>query len=693
MPFTPQDPLTTPPPSGPSPLLSLRTVEQLEADSLAAPSDRKEEAARLALAVHIQTSFDLAARHRDTTGVTRRLNECQRQRAGEYDKAMLEAIKKQGGCDTFFNETDIKCELIEANINDVMGPARDKSWGLDPTPIPDLPQDAADAVAQEVIHRALEAQAAAGAPLSPAAIYQLSKKIYDQRLKALSDEARQRADRMAQKIEDELDEGGYAKAFSEFVYNLATYLSAILKAPVVKVVKRHKWQGGKLVVTPEAAPGVKAVSPFDFYPGPNQESVDQGYICELVTWDKADLAAQKGRPGWNDAEIDAALQEESASSYTYYLSGESQRAALENRDTLRNGGQPDASALAVEYHGRAPGSMLIEWGTTSFQDREGKTQIVEPSDYYDVCAILFGRRVVHMRVNLDPLGRRPYYVTSVRKVPGTLWGRAIPELMRDVQDMINSTGRALANNLALASGPQVMIDLDSKDSQTTLELYPWKLWFYHSKNYDGTNGKPVDFYQPDNNAEQLLRVSDFYSNKADDRTGAPRFQQGNSDLGGAGQTLGGLTILANNSDRIRKHYVLNIDLDVTKPLIEAFYLWNLEYLDDEQYGDLKGDCRVSPRGALAQMVREMTNQARQAFLRDTANEYDMAIIGKRGRARVLRSIVDGLDIPADDVIPSDEELMAWSREGLAMQGALPEGAAAGAPEQLPPNQATMETPQ
>ena len=43
------------------------------------------------------------------------------------------------------------------------------------------------------------------------------------------------------------------------------------------------------------------------------------------------------------------------------------------------------------------------------------------------------------------------------------------------------------------------------------------------------------------------------------------------------------------------------------------------------------------------------------FLNATANQVDMEIVGKDGRAAILREIAKGLQMPVDDIVPSREK--------------------------------------
>ena len=45
-------------------------------------------------------------------------------------------------------------------------------------------------------------------------------------------------------------------------------------------------------------------------------------------------------------------------------------------------------------------------------------------------------------------------------MPGTVVGNALPDILTDVADVANATLRALVNDMAIASGPQVIVNDD-----------------------------------------------------------------------------------------------------------------------------------------------------------------------------------------------------------------------------------------
>jgi hypothetical protein len=84
-------------------------------------------------------------------------------------------------------------------------------------------------------------------------------------------------------------------------------------------------------------------------------------------------------------------------------------------------------------------------------------------------------------LNYDPLGRKPYYLTSFEKVPGRIDGNGVADLCMDAQNMCNAAARALANNMGISSGPQVGVNVSRLPAgEDITQMYPWKIWQFKS---------------------------------------------------------------------------------------------------------------------------------------------------------------------------------------------------------------------
>ena len=669
-------------------MVAFRSGEQMLRDDAAkAEAERSRQqnsVALMGLAAHIRKCFAEAETAKTKAGITDRLLKSRRQKAGEYEPDKAALIAQQGGTQLFFNITETKCEALEGWLIDVVNQTAKRFWSLAPTPIPSLPDDVVKSMVDQTVADA-KAKLAAGQPVDREYVMQASLDNYDQELDRRVKEAQARAKRMEDKIADQLVEGGFYQAFANFVKDLAAYPTAFLKGPVLRPVRRLKWGAG---FTPEVVddviPTFGTVSPFDAFPGPNARNCNESYFIEVIPYDRRDLASFRGKDGYSETAINACLQVGPAAtaSPTQSITGEPERARLENRDMTVASGVADATMKAMEFWGSVDGRMLLEW--------DPKWEGIKPEEFYEINAILIGDYVVKAILNPNPLGNRPYYASSYIKVSGTIWGKGVAEKMSDCQDATNACHRSLINNLALCSGPQVALDTYLLDAACIgTGIFPRKIWTYNGQRAQGGSGrKPVEFFSPDSHSRELQEAAKFYETAADDRTMIPKYTYGNENVGGAGQTASGLSMLMTSAARGVKRVLANCDQDATCPLLTYLYQWNMVYLEGQD--DLKGDCFVVPAGIMATLIKEQVQEARNRFLTDRNNPVDNQIIGLEGRARMLADTIAELNWPKD-IIPNKTELLARATAameaqataaGLTAEAAAP-GAAAGPPNATP----------
>jgi hypothetical protein len=313
---------------------------------------------------------------------------------------------------------------------------------------------------------------------------------------------------------------------------------------------------------------------------------------------------------------------------------------------------------ALEFWGKVSGKMLQEWGMT-------EAEVPDDAKEYDANVWVIGTLVIKAVLNYDPLGEKPYAKTSFIKTPGSFWGRAIPEIIEDLQNICNAAARALVNNMGIASGPQVEVNLERiPPNEDITQMHPWKIWQVLNDPL-GSSAPAVRFNQPNDNSGTLMAVYERFSRLADDHSGIPSYIYGDTDVQGAGRTASGLSMLMGSAGKGIRQVVMHIDHDVVKPIVQRQFVYNMRYDDDE---NIKGDAQVIPRGAVNLAVKETTNVRRVEFLNATANEIDMGIMGPDGRAAILREIAKGLQMPVEEIIPSREN-MATKKKAMEKQAA------------------------
>ena len=547
----------------------------------------------------------------------------------------------------------------EAWINDIFFQPGERSWGADPTPLPDLPDDIEAEIRAQMEQAAAIVAQVRGEYINPADVEDRINNFKDEFLKKVQKVAQKRAERIEDLIDDQLTEGKWEPAIKEFIKDLVTFPGAILKGPVVRKSRKLGWvkKAGKWMadIKPALTTEFYRASPFDIYPSANSRNVNDGYLFERHRLRRKDLLAMLGVPGYDEKAIRLVLDMYGMGGLRQWLYNDQIRAELEGRPNEWLTKEETIDAL--EFWGSVQGKLLREWGMS-------EKDVPDPFAEYEVNAWLIGNYVIRAVINSDPLNRRPYHVASFEKIPGAFWGYGVPELMMDVQDVCNAAARSLVNNLAMASGPMAEIHADRLASgEDITSMGPWRIWQTVS-DPNGTNTPAVRFFQPSINAEALMKVFEFFSRLADEYTGIPSYTYGDTgSLQGAGKTASGLSMLMSAVSRGIKMVISHLDKAI-ESAIELQFIHNMLYHDDES---VKGDIMIKARGTTSLLAKEQQQIRRAELLEKTNNPTDLAIMGLPGRAALLRESVKSLDIDVDDVIP--EEVMQRVRADA--MGAIP----------------------
>ena len=633
-------------------LIKVRSVEALEAAQ--APAAAEPQRVVDALTAHLAKKLFAAKRAKDP--IERQMLKNMRQVYGEYEPDKLAAIRQMGGSEVFVLLTMTKYRAAIAWVNDILRPVGDRPWTIVPSPQADLPPNVTGKLindGQQLFQMVMQGLSELGLTSNPEYVEEEIQKyedeIKDKLRRDIQQEAKLRCERMAKKIDDQLVEGGWDAAFWAVISDLIMLKAGILKGPVVRRRPVHAWveQDGEWIIDVQdrLVPEYDRVSPFDYYPLSGATSVkDGGFERHHLT--RSDLVAMIGVPGYREENIRAALAEYGPNGKREMLSTDTELAMLRDGQTqsLLDSGRIEA----WEFWGSLQGSLLQQWGLP----------VADAELEYEVNAWMVGQHTIRLILNPDKLGRKPYAVDSFERAPGAFWGKGLPELMADIQDVCNAVARAIVNNAGLASGPQV--EVDKTRCGEAEEIWPWKIW--PSSNAQMSEAPAVRFNQPQVIVSPLLQVFNTFSAMADDQTGVPKWSHGNTAVGGAGNTSSGLSMLMTYAARGIKEVIAHIDTMVSS-IVSRTYDYNMLYDPDMS---IKGDARVVARGSSSLLAKEQKLVRTNEFLAATINPVDMQIIGIRGRAKLLREAARLLELDTEGIVPNtDSELEKL--EGLLAQ--------------------------
>ena len=600
-----------------------------------------------------------------------------RQRNGQYDADKLQQIKGQGGSEIYMMITEVKCRAAESWLRDILLDNGSPPWDLQATPIPDLSPAQTKDVQAIFAERVMKMIEEYGKAPTREEMAEMREAVGQDFRFAVLQQAQMRADRMKVKIQDQFAQGGWESSFNDFITDLVTFPAAFIKGPVVRRQRALGWKTnaqGQTVVEPieRLGPEYERVDPFYIYPEPGISTINEGYLFEYHPLSRMQLSDLIGVPGYDEDAIRKVLEIGNGQSW---INQDVELQKDEEERKYYSYMKPTTEFDALEFWGKVSGKMLREWGLT-------EEDVPDEAREYDANVWMVGNYVIKAVLNYDPLGEKPYAKTSFIKCPGAFWGKAIPEIIEDLQGVCNAAARALVNNMGISSGPQVEVNVERlPPNEDITQLTPWKIW-QTINDPVGSSAPAIRFTQPDSRASELMGVYEKFSRLADDHSGIPAYVYGDLNVQGAGRTSSGLSMLMGAAGKGIRQVVMHIDTDVVKPIVLRQFVYNMRYDEDES---IKGDVEVLARGAINLAVKETVNIRRIEFLNATANPIDLEIIGKEGRASILREIAKGLQMSVEDVVPSREKegytgritaraaMAAAQQQAQQPQGGAPQG--------------------
>ncbi len=644
-------------------IVPIKSVKQLMDEQREAANRANSEPVIQNLAAYIKQKWYYSRFSKEMT-IEQRMLKSVRQRRGEYDPDLLVQLREQNSSLIYMMLTSNKCRAASSWLRDVLlTDSKDKPWSLKPNPIPEMPPPVLQGLMQQAQQK-LMAFMQTGVNPTDQEVRQILLDFKDQAMGELTELAKEDANRMEKKMHSQLLDGQWTTAFAQFIDDLVTFPCAIIKGPVVRSKPHMNWvpvgDSYELRVQSELALEWERVDPFNIYPAPDASHINDGYLIERHRLQRADLVGMLGVEGYSDGAIRVVLEEYGKGGLRDWIYVDLTKAAAEGKSTVAAGQNPSELIDALQFWGSVQGQLLLDWGLT-------EEEVPDPLAEYPIEAWLIGRWIIKAVINPDPLGRKPYYKTSYEEVPGAFWGNSVADLCRDSQSMCNAVARALVNNMSLASGPQVVYNIDRlPQGENITQLFPWKIWQVTSDPLNG-NARPVEFYQPDSRASELMAVYEKFAVLADEYTGIPRYMTGGNPSGGAGRTASGMSMLMTNAGKSIKQVIANIDEHVIKPLIDRLYYYNMRYSDDP---DLKGDVNIQALGAASLMEKEAIQQRQNEFLGIALNSpVAQQVIGMEGVAELLRQAAKRLDMNVDDIVPPEDVVKRKVMEANAMQQA------------------------
>ena len=580
------------------------------------------------LATHVTNSFNYARDMRQKSGVEERMLKALRRRRREYDPADKDLVAATANI--YIPIIDLKCRACLSWATDILANAEEQPWTLDPTPNPSIPQHiretAINNLKQEIMALGISDM---GAIVAAAKRYKSLAQEY------VNAKAKDAANRMETILRDQLLEGGWIQEFHKFLDDATTYPAAILEAPVIRSRQKLRWDGDKLVTDTVLVREVERVDPFDVFPSFDSTDTQDGtYIILRKRLTYSFLYECLELPAFKTDTIRRLLDRFQNSGLSVETNADDEEDDLKNRD------EQFTNADYIEglvYYGIVKGQLLLDSGVL----------VDDPQRPYEAIVWVVNNETIYAVTNPFPLKKRPLYRTSFKKINGSFWGEALPDVLESIERMANAAARNLARNMAFSSGPigEVQYERLSSEETDVRHIEPHRLYMVEP-SLGGTSEPVFRFTDVPSHANELHNITEYYMKIADDISGIPAYVLGNPQVAGAGRTMGGLSMLMGNAAKGIKQFIGNIDRDASTPLVTMFYNIEMKFGEDEA---AKVDAQVQARGANGILQRELS-QSRTVELLQVLTPF-VGNIPKEGMDILLREVLKTRGYNVDDIIP------------------------------------------
>lgn len=592
----------------------------------------------------------------------------------------------------FINLTRPKTNAMGARFKDLLFPTDEKNWGIQPTPVPRMAEAAekAASVARELEQQAAQAQQQAtqqpqqsqpGAPQpDPAAAQQQAQQLAQQaqaakealaKLNAVLEEARRRADLMAETMDDQLTECGYQAIKRDQIDWAMKIGTGVTKGPITGDRMRRGWkqqpvmgQDGKPMVDEVTGqpkvdgphyldmaegdqPGFRLVDPFGYFPDMDVARVQDGngdFERHLMNAKK--LRELQRLKGFDVDALRRLLASKPISSAPAYIS------QLRN---IRGEAQDISGPLyhVWEYNGPLePDQMRMLALAMNNQVAYQLSADVDPLTQVNACVWFCDGEVLKFALYPYDSGECMYSVFNLVKDESCVFGYGMPSILRDLQAAFNAAWRTMMDNAGISAGPQVVIDKSTiEPADGDWKLRQRKIW-YATKGITKEN-PPFQIYQIQNNQAELMNIIILAERLTDLVSTVPQLAEGQPGAMPKNTPFGTTVLTLNNANVVFRDGIKNFDDDVTVPDLRRLYDWNMQFNPKEE---IKGDYDVKATGSSVLLVREMQAQSLMAI---ALNFGGHPVYGPMLKNRdLLRKIFQAHMIPADEVMLSNEQIDA-----------------------------------
>jgi hypothetical protein len=272
--------------------------------------------------------------------------------------------------------------------------------------------------------------------------------------------------------------------------------------------------------------------------------------------------------------------------------------------------------------------------------------------------------------------RIPYHAFTYERNPYSFFGIGVAENMDDSQKIMNGHARMAIDNLALSGSLVFDVDESALVGGQSMEIYPGKIF----RRQAGMPGTAINGLKFPNTSNENMMMFDRFRQLADEQTGIPSYSHGQTGVQSMTRTASGMSMLLGAASLNIKTVVKNLDDFLLKPLGEAYFQWNMQFLEEDL--GVEGDLEVKATGTNSLMQKEVRSQRLTMFLQTVQNPAIAPFVKVN---KLISELAYSLDLDPDEIL-NDPEEAALMAQIIGMQNAgQPTGQEAAPPGQQPPD--------
>jgi hypothetical protein len=462
--------------------------------------------------------------------------------------------------------------------------------------------------------------------------------------------AQKAARRMEKLIHDQIEESNGSSEIRNSLFEAALFGTGIIKGPFNFNKTLNRWtknDDGERTYSPIAVrvPRIEFVSIWDFFPDPNATTIQEAeYVFHRHRMNRTQLRGLRNLPYFDKDAIRECLQ-----MGPNYVEKDYEQ---ELKDDSR-----------TDEYGASQFEVLEYWGV---MDAEYAKQVgmelpeeVDDLDEIQINAWICNGKMLRTAVNPFTPYRIPYHAFSYERNPYSFFGIGIAENMEDSQKIMNGHARMAIDNLALSGSVIFDVDETALVGGQNMEIYPGKVF----RRQAGVPGTAINGLKFPNTSNENMMMFDKFRQLADEQTGIPSYSHGQTGVQSMTRTASGMSMLLGAASLNIKTVIKNLDDFLLKPLGEAYFQWNMQFLESDL--GVEGDLEVKATGTNSLMQKEVRSQRLTMFLQTASNPAVAPFIKVN---KLISELAYSLDLDPDELL-NDPEEAAMMAQIIGMQNA------------------------